>query len=179
MKQAAKFMAMHDTVEWYTPPWCIELAREVLGTVDLDPASAALPQTWIQAKTWFSKEDDGLSREWFGNVWMNPPCSMTRGVSNQAIWTAYLEEQYRLKRVARAIILVYSSLGYKWYEDLWVRYPVCCVRERIASIREDGTYGNPAPKAHSFIYFGDDREGRNQFYEVFKSVGRVLYPHER
>ena len=60
-------------VEWYTPPSFIELVREVLGTIDLDPASCATAQGWIQAKTFYTKEQDGLSQPWFGRVFCNPP----------------------------------------------------------------------------------------------------------
>lgn len=61
------------TVEWYTPQRYIEMAREVMGTIDLDPASNAIAQEWIKARVFYSQEEDGLSQEWFGNVWINPP----------------------------------------------------------------------------------------------------------
>ncbi len=43
-----------ETVEWYTPGRYVELARQVMGSIDLDPASNELAQTWIKAKTFYS-----------------------------------------------------------------------------------------------------------------------------
>ncbi|OQA30562.1 MAG: DNA N-6-adenine-methyltransferase (Dam) [Betaproteobacteria bacterium ADurb.Bin341] len=54
--------------EWLTPPAIIEK----LGTFDLDPCSP-IKRPWSTASNHFTVEDDGLSRKWFGRVWMNPP----------------------------------------------------------------------------------------------------------
>jgi hypothetical protein len=59
--------------ERYTPPEYIEAAREVLGEIDLDPATCELPQEWIKAAEVFTIKTNGLSREWHGRVWLNPP----------------------------------------------------------------------------------------------------------
>ncbi len=61
--------------EWYTPQDYIEAARFVLGEIDLDPATHAVAQDWIQAKEFFTEQDDGLTKEWHGRVWLNPPYS--------------------------------------------------------------------------------------------------------
>lgn len=60
----------NTTDEWYTPKEIIES----LGEFDLDPCAPVVP-LWSTAKNHFTKEDDGLSREWFGRVWLNPPYS--------------------------------------------------------------------------------------------------------
>lgn len=54
--------------EWLTPPDIINR----LGRFDLDPCSP-IHRPWDTAKTHYSIEDDGLSKEWHGRVWMNPP----------------------------------------------------------------------------------------------------------
>src|SRR5262245_15081447 len=58
--------------EWYTPARYVELARRVLGAIDLDPASCEAAQKTVCATTYYTKED-GLLREWHGRVWLNPP----------------------------------------------------------------------------------------------------------
>lgn len=63
------------TQEYYTDALIIELAREVLGQIDLDPASNHIANITVQAATYFTREDDGLSREWHGKVWLNHPFS--------------------------------------------------------------------------------------------------------
>lgn len=60
--------------EWYTPVGIIERVRSFYkGHIDLDPASCPLAQETVQAKQYFTKQDDGRSKLWHGNVWCNPP----------------------------------------------------------------------------------------------------------
>jgi len=54
--------------EWLTPPWIIER----LGPFDLDPC-AAIDQPWATAARMLTIKDDGLSMDWHGLVWCNPP----------------------------------------------------------------------------------------------------------
>lgn len=54
--------------EWLTPP---EIMAK-LGAFDLDPCSP-INRPWDTARRHFNVTDDGLSKDWFGRVWMNPP----------------------------------------------------------------------------------------------------------
>lgn len=57
-------------VEWYTPPEIIH----ALGTFDLDPATSREAMLLNQsASRFYTKEDNGLIKEWNGRVWLNPP----------------------------------------------------------------------------------------------------------
>jgi ParB family chromosome partitioning protein len=171
MQQAMAVLTSHETAEWYTPPKYVELARAVLGEIDLDPASDALPQTWIKAIRYYARGYDGLSRFWFGNIWLNPPYGKTGGKSNQAVWSAKMVDEYENGRITEGILLVNSTHGYKWYEELWTRYPVCLVRERIRFFKPDGTEGGQAKRGQTFVYFGSNVE---RFAEVFSSIGRII-----
>lgn len=54
--------------EWLTPP-------EILAPLmpfDLDPCAPRV-RPWPTASEHFHAEDDGLSKEWRGRVWCNPP----------------------------------------------------------------------------------------------------------
>ncbi|MBU2047372.1 MAG: phage N-6-adenine-methyltransferase [Gammaproteobacteria bacterium] len=58
------------TDEWLTPPEILA----ALGSFDLDPCSPhESRRPWPTAEKHYCKEDDGLSQEWQGRVWMNPP----------------------------------------------------------------------------------------------------------
>jgi len=54
--------------EWLTPP---ELIKK-LGEFDLDPCSP-INRPWDTASKRRTINDDGLSKNWFGRVWLNPP----------------------------------------------------------------------------------------------------------
>lgn len=54
--------------EWLTPP---EILAK-LGHFDLDPCSP-IKRPWPTAAHHFTVEDDGLSKQWRGRVWCNPP----------------------------------------------------------------------------------------------------------
>lgn len=56
------------TDEWLTPPGIVSS----LGPFYLDPCSP-INRPWSTAKHHFTVEDDGLSKEWSGRVWLNPP----------------------------------------------------------------------------------------------------------
>jgi ParB family chromosome partitioning protein len=58
---------------WTTPSRYLEAACRVLGTIDFDPASSQQAQEIVQARTYYTVEDDGLSQRWRGRLWLNPP----------------------------------------------------------------------------------------------------------
>lgn len=61
-----------STDEWYTPKWIID----ELGPFDLDPCAPPEDvRPFTIAPTSWTKEEDGLSHDWYGTVWMNPPYS--------------------------------------------------------------------------------------------------------
>lgn len=62
-----------DSNEHGTPPHIVEAAREVLGEIDLDPASSPLFNRVVRASRIYTREDDGLQKPWHGRVFLNPP----------------------------------------------------------------------------------------------------------
>jgi len=80
--------------EWFTPAQYVELAREVLGAFDLDPASCEIANRTVKAAKFYSLEDDGLKYEWHGRVWMNPPWPKFFCLLNRTI-AALLSRQIR------------------------------------------------------------------------------------
>lgn len=61
--------------ERYTPAEIIALVREVLDNIDLDPASSEVANETVGADTFYSADDDGLTKDWTGKIFMNPPYS--------------------------------------------------------------------------------------------------------
>jgi len=173
LSQPMEVLLSHKTVEYYTPIIYVDAARDLMGAIDLDPASCDTAQLNIKANKFYTIFDDGLLQEWHGCVWLNPPYSKTGGKSNQEIWATKLADEYTIGNVTEAILLVKSALGYKWFENLWDKWPVCFARERLSFIRNNGTDKGQSKHGTAFFYFG---KNINQFTQVFKEFGRIVLP---
>lgn len=88
-----------------TPRWLLD----ALGRpFDLDPCAATV-RPWDCARTNFVEADDGLSREWFGEVWLNPPFHRYQ----VAEWISRLAEH------GNGITLVHARTEAAWFEPIW------------------------------------------------------------
>lgn len=168
-------MVSSETNEWYTPAHIIDLAREVLGEIDLDPASCADANRTIRASAYYDQDLNGLAQPWEGRVWLNPPYGKTGGRSNQDIWAEKLIAEYEGGNTDAAMLLVKAALGYAWFERLWYAYPTCFVRERLYFTAEDGSGDGQAKAATAILYFGRDVK---TFKRVFSTIGRVILPED-
>lgn len=68
--------AKHSTesAEHYTPSEIVEAARAVMGNIDLDPASTAfVNKNLVKAVKYYTVRTNGFSKQWEGNVFLNPP----------------------------------------------------------------------------------------------------------
>lgn len=61
--------------EWLTPPEIVQ----ALGKFDLDPCDAIV-SPFVTANKHYTIADDGLNKEWFGRVWLNPPYGYATGL---------------------------------------------------------------------------------------------------
>jgi hypothetical protein len=168
-KSKAQWAALtsKETVEWYTPPQYIELARAVMGEIDLDPASNQLAQGWIKAKTFYTAADDRLSKPWCGRVWLNPPYT---GVSK---WVDKAVAEYDSNAITEAILLVKPADGASWYKKLNKKFPRCGVDHRIKFIDQNGTAQPRPAHGNAFFYLGDNH---TLFGEVFGRIGTITAP---
>jgi ParB-like chromosome segregation protein Spo0J len=162
-----------ESNEYYTPPKYLEAAHEVMGRIDLDPASCEAAQENVRAKNFYTVADDGLNQEWHGSVWLNPPYGTTGSESNQGIWANKLIEEYKAGRTTEAILLTKAALGYNWFEDLWYDWPVCFARERLSFIKVDGSTDGQSKQGTALFYFGPDVE---KFKRIFRRFGRIIMP---
>lgn len=155
--------------EWYTPAEYVNAAREVMGAIDLDPASNPLANETVQAARYYTQEDDGLAQTWYGRVFLNPPYGVTEGESNAGVWARKLIAEYRAGNVSEAVLLVNANTERKWFAPLW-QFPICFTRSRIKFYTPDGVGAQPVD-GNALIYFGEDAEC---FAGVFRRFGPVV-----
>lgn len=159
-------------VEWYTPAEYIQAAREVMGGIDLDPASCPIANRTVQATCFYSKEEDGLSKPWCGRLWLNPPYGQ-RAPAKPSLQQAFLQkllQEYEAGQVEQAIALVLAHPNNNYFQPFW-EYPICFKASgKMRFLREDGTQGTFGfPVA--FIYLGSEVAS---FIDVFHQFGRVV-----
>ena len=165
----------HKSLEYYTPEWVTTLAKDMMGSITLDPASCDAAQKWIGADNYYTITDNGLTKEWYGNIWLNPPYSKTDGKSNQAIWADALIQQYQQGEVSQAILLVKAAIGYKWFTKLIKNWPCCLLYERLSFVLENGNDDGQSKQGTALFYFGNNCD---RFVSTFNDFGTIILPCE-
>lgn len=155
--------------EWYTPSEYIEMAREVLGRIDLDPASSDAAQEVVMAEAHFTEQNDGLSQDWNGLVWLNPPYAQPH-ITN---FVAKMVEERRSGRVIAAIMLTHNYTDTAWFHEAAnTADAICFTRGRVKFYNADGNVAAPT-QGQAFFYFGNNVVS---FASVFQRAGIVLIP---
>lgn len=150
--------------EWYTPLQYVDSARVVMGSIDLDPATSESVNEKINAKNYYTKENDGLGKEWFGNIWLNPPYE--NGLVSEFI-EKICHEEYK-----QAVVLVNNATETKWGSmALKNCNAVCFHTGRIRFISIDGQVKESPLQGQMILYFGDNVY---EFISEFKQYGVCL-----
>lgn len=157
---------------WYTPDRFVESARKVLQNIDLDPASDAIANTWVDADLYFTEQDDGLSKTWNGQIFLNPPFNMSDKFVKK------LFEEWNAGTVSAAILLCKFVPNYKWFQIL-KPWPMVVLRDRVnfwTGYEVGGTSVLDCPI--TFIYFGPE-DKKEAFYTEFSKYGdKVTFNHQ-
>lgn len=148
--------------EWYTPKEFIEAATAVMGGIDLDPASSEIANKTVNAKRFYTVEENGLEKPWFGRVWMNPP------YASDLIGKFAEKLVFELPNISQAIVLVNNATETEWFYTMVVQATaVCFPRSRVRFVTPDGTTGAPL-QGQAILYFGPNV---NRFINVFDEKG--------
>lgn len=132
------------TDEWYTP---IEIIKALGNNFDLDPCAPIKP-LWQTARVMYSKKDDGLSREWNGRVWLNPPHS-------RPLITQFIK---KMAEHGNGIALLYNRCDNLMFYD--IIFPTATamkfLRKRIRFYRPDGTQGGSPGCGSVLVAWGEE-----------------------
>ncbi len=127
---------------WLTPRWLIE----AIGPFDFDPCGAPEGSSHDCARRVNRLPSCGLSAEWGGRVWLNPP------YSNVAPFIAKLAEH------GRGTALLYARTDTRWFHESIARRAslIALFVGRVQFVRRDGTEGTASPAPSMLIAYGEE-----------------------
>ena len=164
-------IGMDGPSDWYTPNKYVELAKLVMGGIDLDPASCAEANKVVGATSYYSIAEgrDGLREPWLGKVFLNPPYG--RKVIQS--WVEKAIAEYENENAEQIIICVNNATDTAWFHELW-NYSLCFVKGRIKFY---GPHNKTDSPAHGtvFAYLGTNV---NMFGHHFSETGAVIGWHD-
>lgn len=129
-----------ENYEWYTPPYI----KEALGAFDLDPCFPVAPVFEAQEKV-YTKEDDGLSKQWEGRVWLNPPYG-----KECPLWMAKMAEHNN------GTALIYSRTETKmFFNSIWEKASgIFFFKGRIRFYNPEGKSHQNSPSGNCLVSYG-------------------------
>lgn len=163
-----RHISLTGEVEWYTPREYLDAAVEVMGAIELDPASSDRAQEHVKAEDYFTREEDGLAQRWHGRVFLNPPYKMP----DVKQFVFKLVESFQEGHIKEGILLTNSATDTEWFHTAMnAATALCFTRGRISFLEasEDELAERKTPThGQSFFYFGSDRR---RFRRVFRQYG--------
>jgi ParB family transcriptional regulator, chromosome partitioning protein len=167
-----------SSVDWFTPSSIIEKAREVMGSIELDPASCAEAQTIVKANRYFTEVDNGLTKHWIAEtLWLNPPYGTLGSKFCEKLLSEWSKGNFE-----QALVLVRGdskAMEALFHHAYHCRSKRICFTPSAALLkqkrREAGLKGQvwknaPVPGSTLF-YFGDHPI---TFTKVFSDQGKVF-----
>lgn len=157
--------------DWHTPPeFLVRVHAALGGRIDLDPFSSDDAQRTVQARRWFTPEDDAFQQPWDAwNVYMNPPYSS--GLIGRCV-DRFVGE-YQRGAFERGIVLVNNATETRWFARLLDTASVMLIlSKRLQFVNTDGKRVSQNTRGQCVFWFDPERRGR--FMEPFHGEGRFM-----
>lgn len=131
-----------ETDLWYTPQDFYDALNAEFGfTLDV----CATDEN-AKCERYFTEQTDGLSQEWTGVCWMNPPYGRVIGNWMKKAYEASLQG-------ATVVCLVPARTDTKWWHDYASRGSIRFVKGRL----KFGGQSNSAPFPSAVVIFDDNK----------------------
>lgn len=171
--------------DWMTPHWVIDLVKNVLGEIELDPASSEKANDYIKAKKIYTIDDDALSLDKWCNVpstiYINPPGGKLGNKSKTGLFWQKLMQHREQGLINHAIFMCFSIEALQSTQLLTDclsigEFPICIPKRRIAFV--DPTTNNRNQPSHSncIVYVPGIVNNYSLFREMFSELGTIMRP---
>ena len=184
--------------EYYTAPIIVHASRLVMGSIDLDPASSDIANKTVKAKAYYTIEDDGLSKDWLGNIWLNHPfhkgekaCPKLRkrckkkickqrgfhideDIPSNSKWINKLISEYETNNIFQAMSICYASTSENWFFPL-LDFPQCYLNPRTNYFDKHGNLIKGVSKGSVVTYIGPKVKLFEEVFEHRLKLGKVKY----
>lgn len=153
---------MSGTNERYTPGIIADRSRELMGRIDLDPATSWLANEVVGATSCYGVDKsgrlhDGFGQKWHGRVFLNPPggrapsdnAAKTR--SNAALWWWRLANAWKSREIEQAIFVGFTMEILRSAQAVDapqpMLFPMCIPRKRVCFATPSEVDLNGYPKS--------------------------------
>jgi hypothetical protein len=183
-----------ESNRWFTPAHFVDAARDVLGRIDLDPASEPIANEAVGATRIITELEDGLVAPWRLDdqppvtIWLNPPggkrSSTTgqpgaKGAGNRSLAGLFWERLLRetaAGNVESAVFLAFNLELLQTTQNKEVpalgQYLCCIPRKRIAFERPGQKAASPT-HGNVFAYIPGTVDRSIWFIHRFASIGTI------
>lgn len=168
----------HASHDWCTPPQLIQMVRDVLVEIDLDPASSPEANQTVNAHWIIDRTQDGLIQPWSTNtpitVFCNPPGGRKGRRSIPALFWEKLITLRQDGLLLDAIFIAFSIESLQVTQNCPVPmtdFPICIPRQRIHFVG-----GDKPTHANAIIYVPGTLDRTAMFTHTFSTIGAILGP---
>jgi phage N-6-adenine-methyltransferase len=150
MSQEVHFMS--ERQDWGTPRAFLEwLETDRSWTPNLDAAASIRN---AKAPHFFTEDDDSLSKDWFGDVWLNPPFG-----NELPKFMKKCAEQIKRKEVRSIMVLIPARTDTKWFHEIVMphAYLIYLIKGRFNFRVDNAVEGANAPFPSMLVLYRKHR----------------------
>jgi hypothetical protein len=173
----------------------IACANELLGGIQLDPASSKVANDHVNADNFFTPLDDGLNaQQWFGSVYLFPPhgayfwdaknerWKLTRAsspslTSSHAVWFRKLYKSWWSGEIEQGLYFSNCPDMFR-YEQKLFDFPVCILKTAPSLLKNTSKGIAYHRTCTSFLVYLQPKdscaEATEKFIKIYSTRGRVL-----
>lgn len=181
-------LVFHSSVSdnWWTPDWLVNLSKEVLGEIDLDPASSYESNLKIGAARFIDEKSNGLITPWNDNenepisVFLNPPGGKIGNKSKAGFFWNTLMAYASADFISHAIFLAFSIEALQTTQinssQPITSFPLCIPKKRIAFVDPINNARHSPSHSNAIAYIPGTKDESQKFIDVFQDVGAIMMP---